>query len=236
MRARLVLVPVALAAVLLTGCVTKAGQTTPTEAPDNGVSALSADEILAKAKTALGAATSFHLKGDITEDNVKSSVDLTYKGKDGKGSFSTGGTTFDVVKIGNDIYMKAPDDFWKQMIPAGQAQDAALLLLHGKWVKVDATNAQFSGFTTLFDTNEMIKPSGTLSKGDTGTTNGVPTIALAESDGSKLYIATRGEPLPVRIEGKPGDGGLDFSDYGAPVEITAPSSDQVFDLKQLLGG
>jgi hypothetical protein len=239
MRARLVLVPMALASTLLAGLVAGCATSTPstsatTAKPDNGVSALAAADILSKAKAALSAASSFHAKGDMTEEGQTTSIDVIVSGTKGKGTLTTSGVTFELIKIDNDVYLKAPDDYWKTVIPSGQ--EAALLLFKGKYVKVDATNPQFAGLTTVFDPNEMLKPEGTVSKGEVGTTGGTPTVTLIDDkDGSKLFIATTGEPLPIRIENKT-QGAVDFTDFNAATDIQAPSADQVFDLKALMGG
>jgi hypothetical protein len=239
MRARLVLVPLVLAAALLTGCTTTKATPGPaptTAKPDNGVAALSADEILSKAKTALSAASSFRIKGDMTEsDGTKTTVDLTVaKNGDGKGTFATSGLSFEIIKVGTDVYVKASEDFWKTFIPEKQ-QAAALLLLKGRYVKADATQAQFSSFGTVFDVNEMLKPEGTFTKGDVSTVNGTEVIALIDSkNNDKLYIATHGDPYPVRMESGPSSG-ADFSDINGTADIKAPSADQILDLKSLMG-
>ncbi len=237
MRARLVLVPIALAAALVAGCSTKSGgegTTTPPAATDNGVANLTADEILARATTALASATSFKAKGDITSDGTKVSLDVQFSGKDFKGNMSGEGLQFEIIKVGNDVYLKAPDAVWQTLLPPGQ--EAALALLKGKYVKVDASNPQFASLAGSLDTSEILKPEGSLTKGEAKVVNGVPTIGLADGTAGTFYIATQGEPYPIRFEGKAGEGGIDFSDFNASAAVTAPAAGEVFDLQSLMGG
>jgi hypothetical protein len=238
MRARLVLVPIALAAALVAGCNTKSdpGTTTPPAASDNGVANLSADEILARATTALNNAKSFKAKGEMDSDGTKVTIDMQFSGKDFKGNLSGEGMQFEIIRIGNDIYLKAPDDVWKTFLPPGQ--DAALALLRGKYVKVDASMPQFAALAGSMDTSEILKPEGAVTKGEAKVVNGIPTIALKDgADNGTLYIATQGEPYPIRIEGPAAEGGaIDFTDFNASVTIAAPAAGEVFDLKSIVGG
>jgi hypothetical protein len=236
MRARLVLVPIALAAALVAGCSTKSGgegTTTPPAPSDNGVASLTADEILARATTALASAKSFKVKGDATDDGTKVSLDAQFSGKDFKGTFSGDGMQFEIIRIGNDVYVKAPDDVWKNLLPG---QDAVLALLRGKYVKIDATNPAFAGLGDSIDVNEIMKTEGAVTKGEAKVVNGVPTIALKDAAGNTIYVATQGEPYPIRFEAKAGEGSVDMTDFNASATVTAPPAAEVFDLKSITGG
>ena len=238
MRVRLALVPLVAAAALLAGCQTAGGTTpTPTTAPaGNGVAALSADEILAKTKTAFAAAKSFHVKGEKVEDKQTTKVDLKFAGTSMAGTIDTDGVTLEIISIGNDLYMKAPDAFWATIIPPAQ-QSTALGLLKGKYVKLPATNPMLSSFKDLFKTDEMVKPDGTVSKGQEKTINGTPAIGLVDSsDQSVLYIATTGEALPVAEQNKDGQTEIEFSEFNATFDIKAPATADVFDLTPFMGG
>src|SRR5262249_29717461 len=130
----------------------------------------------------------------------------------------------EIIGVGSDIYLKAPDDFWSSQVPAAQAS-TLLALIKGKDVKVDGKNATFSELTDAFKPENILKPDGTLSKGDTKTIDGTPAIALVDSKtGSKLYIATTGDPVPLSLEDTAAGGGgtLQFKEYNVPVMVTAP--------------
>ena len=110
-------------------------------------------------------------------------------------------------------------------------------LLRGKWLKGSAISGDLSSFGEIADVDQLLKPSGELSKGETKDVNGTPAITLEEksADGDKLYVATVGPPYPLRIEGEGGGsrGTLDFSEFGAEVDIKAPLSTEVVDIDQL---
>ena len=100
----------------------------------------------------------------------------------------------------------------------------------------DASNPQFGSLASSLDTAEILKPEGTVTKGEAKVVNGVPTIALVDGTAGTFYIATQGEPYPIRFEGKAGEGGIDFSEFNASGAVTAPAASEVFDLQSILGG
>lgn len=240
MRVRLALVPLVAAAALLAGCTTATPPATPptsTGPADNGVSALAPADILSKAQKALGDAKSYHMVGSATQDNQKVNLDLKFSGKDVTGTIDLGAFKLEIIKIGDDVYLKAPDDFWSSQVPAAQAS-TLLALIKGKYVKVDGKSASFAELTDNFKPENLLKPEGDITKGDTKTIDGTPAIALVDKTGSKLYIATTGDPVPLSIEDSASGGGgsIQFKDYNVPVQITAPAASDVFDLKALMGG
>lgn len=84
---------VATVVMLLSGCgggdnTETGGPVASPAAPDNGVTALAADEILAKARAALEQAGSYRMKGKATEQGTKIGVDVTVAGADFRGTLS----------------------------------------------------------------------------------------------------------------------------------------------------
>ena len=170
MRARLVLVPVALAAALLAGCTTSTPQTTPTTAPaDNGVSALPAAEILNRATTALINAKSFHVKGEVISGGETVKADVQLSGDNGKGTLVSAGQTIEIIRDGEDGYLKVPADFLALLIPPGTpnapSADQLAALLKDKYIKIPVRNAIFAALASAIDPNELLKATGTLSVG-----------------------------------------------------------------------
>lgn len=253
MRARTALIPLALAATLLAGCATKTPTPAITPTPTvagNGVSALTATEIVAKAKAALSKAKSFHVKGTMIEAGKATKVDVSVVGKDYAGTIEAEGLALELIVIGNDVYIKAPDAFWATQIPA--SLQPALAGLKGKYVKADATKAEFAPFKTLFSVDEIFSDSGSVTKGTAKTIGGKPAIGvITDSDKSIMYVSTEGEAYPLRVEpGAPsasasaspsaspsagaGAEGIDFSDFDAAT-VKAPDAANVFDLKTITG-
>jgi hypothetical protein len=234
-----VLVPVALAA-LLAGCSPSASPPVATTAPmvdaspQNEIAALPPEEIVSRAQAALGQVGSYRMQGEITLNGQTTKIDLQNGGANVKGTIEVDGQAMEILRLGNDLYMKASERFWKQFTP--ESVHNMVYLLADKYVKVDATNESFAALTEAFDVSEIVKADDKVTKSTPTMINGTPAIGLVSSDKkSTLYIATVGEPTPLRIEGTPGQGGLNFSDYGKPIEFSVPASSEVFDLKSLMG-
>src|SRR3979409_1495380 len=114
MRVRLAVVPLAVAATLLAGCASKNPVTSPTAGPttpaSNGVADLKADEIVAKAQTALKNAKSFHVKGAQTKDGSPLKVDFVFSGESASGTIESAGITIGMISVGGtDAHLKDPD-------------------------------------------------------------------------------------------------------------------------------
>lgn len=243
MRTARYLIPFAVVVALVAGCASKSGNAgpgTPTTTPtptltDNGVAALPASDILTKAMAALRAASSVHIKGEVTDEGKPIGLDLAVTDKkDGVGTLTMAGQSVELTKIGTDVYMKADAGFWKQF--AGAQGDVIATLLQGKYLKASATDAEFRSLAVFFDLVAAIDLKGEATKGETKTINGITAIALTQKDSTSagtLWVATQGEPYPLRLEGPKGEGAIDFTDYGKPVDIKTPPADQVIDVAKL---
>ena len=233
MRARLALVPLVAAAALLVGCGTESGTPTTSTLTSNGVETLSADEILTKAKAALIAAKSFRVKGDMAEEGQTVAVDFKVSGSDLSGTIEMNGAGIEIIKVGNDLYVKAPDAFWANLTSSGNA--GALAALKGKYAKADMTFAAFATISNGFTPDGLLKAEGTTSKGETKTVSGTPAIGVVDSkDKSVVYVATQGQPLPVAFDSADGKSEALVTEAGQPMEIKAPPATEVIDIKGLL--
>jgi hypothetical protein len=237
------LAALATASMLLSGCggsdstEPKGGTTTAaSQAPaDNGAAALAADEILAKAKEALTKAGSFRLAGSATTDGETMSLDFKVAGKDFSGKLSMGkDADVEILSVGGKQYMKPSEGFWAMLAGAEQAKTMAAAT-GGKWVLVPAKD-QVSGLFAAADVNELLKPGGTLSKGEATKVGEQPVITLKDSSDAEslVFVATTGEAYPVRIGPSATGEGITFSEFGAKFDgIVAPAADQVIDQASL---
>jgi hypothetical protein len=238
-------VTIVLGSAALAGCAT-AGQepTSPTGAPTtaaapagNGIESLAADAILAKAIAAVKAAGSFRMKGSIADGGEKMTLDFKVKGENLSGTITMGGGTMKLLKIGKKVFIQGDADFWTMF--GGDQGKTMATRLKGKWVKASADSnefAQFASFAEFADPEKLLKPEGTVTKGDVKTVNGGRAIGLSDKDNGTFYIAAEGEPLPVRLEAPDGSGAMDFSDFGTNFdEIKEPSAGDVVDPGALAG-
>jgi hypothetical protein len=242
------LVPVAVTAMLVAGCGSTSttsgsgGPATTTAAPvENGVDKLSATEILAKAKAALPKAKSVHVSGSSSGDGEELRLDLRVNGTaGGQGTIVTGNNRIEVIRIGQTVYLKADGEALSGL--AGNPEAAKLLA--GKYLKGSATDPKLKDLAAFTSLTEMatnfLEPTGKITKGERKVVRGVPAIGLVDNakDGGVMYIALRGEPLPLQLAplaNSKEQGTLDFLDYGKPVEVTQPPAAQVVDLDKLGG-
>lgn len=126
----------------------------------------------------------------------------------------------EILTVDGKSYMKAPTKFWKtQGAPA-----AAVKKLDGKWAVMPG-EAGSQAFTLKEFAKSVREPASPYDAKVASTTyKGTKVAVLSQKDGSKLFVALDGEPLPVHIERKGTDGGsIDFGGYGEPQSITAPS-------------
>jgi hypothetical protein len=218
--------------VLLAGC----GSSSPTTAAagassapaGNGMDKLTANEILKQAQAAASAATSVHVAGKA----AALSIDLEIGAASADGKVGTDGDMVEVVRVGGVYYLKADKAFWTKNTNA-----KAATLLADKYVKVDAAQVdEYKAFTNMSDFfTGALKASGTVTKGSVTTVDGQRAITLKDSsDGSLLFIALDGSPLPIKTQNSGADGGdVTFTGWNAPVTVAAPAASQVIDLAAL---
>ena len=238
-------VTVAALAVLAAGCQstdnTGSAAAAPTSvAPStpagNGIAALTADEILTKAKAALVAAKSFHVKGTTIEDGEKLTVDIKVAGKDVVGSLVTGKAKVELLAVGGKQFIRPNEAFWS-VSGAGKQAHAIAQLVGTRWVKVTPGDKDLSDLFSLGEADTLLDPDGALTKGTEKEIAGVPAIGLVDAGkpGGTLWVATTGEPLPLQLDGTDGSGAT-FSEFGkAFTEIKQPAASDVLDLASLQG-
>jgi hypothetical protein len=209
-----------LTAVLLSGC-----GSSQKAAPTNGEASNSATQVLTDAKSAATQASSAHVTGSIESTGTPITIDLsTARAKGAKGSMSTNGLSFDLVRIGDTIYIRGSDAFLKHFAGAAAAQ-----LLHGRWLKASATHGRLrslsplTSLATLF--GGITTHHGKLVNDGKTTYKGQQVVAIRDtSDNSKLYVAATGKPYPVALVGsKKQPGTITFGDWNKSVSLSAPS-------------
>ena len=198
----------------------------------NGESKKTADQVVADAQKAALAASSVHVKGTITDNGTPLKIDLTIiKGKGGKGTLSETGLTFELVRIGGTAYIKGSDAFLRKFAGAGAAA-----LFHDKWLKGSASSGQLASLTPLTDADKLIKAAlgqhGKLAnKGETDY-QGQKVVEIDDTtQGGRLYVAAKGDPLPVALRGSKQQGSVAFDDWNAEATVEAPKG--AVDLSQL---
>jgi hypothetical protein len=224
----------ALAAVLLAlgGCGAGGGG----EEETNGVEDLAAQDIEQRAISAAREARTVLLTGTVISGDASYRIDMRLAGDGAVGEVSAdGGATFELLRVGEDLYLKADEAFWEgEDLPAELESDPAKKL-DDKYVKVapdDPAYEELSGFTDknlLLD--GLLAMEGERETGEEGEVGGVSTIRV-EADGGAggaMDVALVGRPYPLRLE-RGGDAGtVTLDDWNTEFPLRRPDDEQVVD-------
>ncbi|MGY5031697.1 hypothetical protein ACWC9U_12425 [Streptomyces sp. 900116325] len=235
-------------AVLLCAGLTAALTACGSEDPDkgtNGVGRLSATEIENRAQKAADSADAVRLAGTLVSKGGTYKIDMRLKEDGGTGSLTSKNSTFELLRIGDEVYLKADSGFWSHDEKGstdgkGDAGAAAGDKLQNKYVKVpqgDPTYKQLRGFTdmkTLLD--GMLTLHGKVNKGDHGKVGSVRTVQIlgGKGEGGALDVSLKGTPYPLRFARGGGGGILTLADWGLDFELKAPAKGDTVDYGQQL--
>ncbi len=223
--------------------------------PPNGVGTLPAKEILAKSQAAAKAATSVTVKGTITEGAVESSLDLVLGTNASEGTITSNGVELSIVSVDGKSYFKVSRDGWATLLGSSGAEGKAAGkeidgLIGDRWLSLPADpgslddaggvlGVMLSALSGLFQKDTLLEsllsPEGGATVKGTGDANGTPVVFLEDAKGKDtLAIQTVGEPYPVQVKGAggPGSDAVTFTNWNAPVNVTAPTD--VVDISELV--
>ncbi|MEU0131403.1 MULTISPECIES: hypothetical protein [unclassified Streptomyces] len=224
-------------AVVLCAGLTAALTACAGEDPDkgtNGVGKLTAAQIDKKARAAADAADAVRLTGKLVSKGGTYSLNMRLSAEGGTGSVTSKQYTFALLRIGDDLFLKADPGFWAdEQGDDGSSQAADKL--GGKFVKVpedDPTYQQLRGFTekkTLLD--GMLALHGKVDKGDRDTVGGVRTVQIVggKGEGGALDVSLQGTPYPLRVARGGGGGTVTLADWGETFALEPPADDDTVD-------
>ena len=193
------------------------GASTTTSTPTNGLEEKSPADVLQAAAAGLRGAKSVHVVGTAPNGHI----DARMQQGSAIGTLTTKGHRLRVTIVGGTGYLNT-DRAGLSMIGAPmpvQRHDA------GRWLKVPAST--FTGFTLAELASQLTSYFGPLApKVRQATLNGRKVVVVSWQNGSTLHVANTGPAYPLRAEFKRGPytGVFEFSEYGAPLHITAPSN------------
>ncbi|MEU6281185.1 hypothetical protein [Streptomyces sp. NPDC047028] len=230
----------AICALAVTGATVLTGCGGDPDAGTNGVGKLSAAKIQEKSRAAAEAASAVRLSGTVATSGRTYRLDMRLKDDGGTGSVTSKGTTFRVLRVGRQLYLKADADFWKQADGGDGKGEGTAGKLGGKYVKVpqgDPAYKKFSGFTdkdVLLD--GLLTLHGTLATDGHHEQAGTGTIRITgeSGHGGSLDVSLQGAPYPLLLTRAGNAGTLRFSDWGKDFTTTAPTKSDTVDYgKQL---
>ncbi|RPE35845.1 hypothetical protein EDD38_4212 [Kitasatospora cineracea] len=218
-----------------TGSPVSASAAAASAAADNGVAGQSADQVLQRAVQALKDAGAVRAAGTVGSEGGQITMDLRLDTTgDCTGTLSQGGVgSFQVVKSGQQLWVKPDQEFWQTHGGPAMAQ-----LVGDRYLKTTSDNPDFGEIGSLCDLTALADQLGTgksgLAKGGEENVQGRPALTLTNTSGTgtgTLYVATTGEPVPLKLAKD--TGAVEFSDFGTPVPSATPGPDQSLDLDQL---
>jgi hypothetical protein len=188
----------------------------------NGEAKKTAEQVVADAQAAAKGAATVHVVGAGADNGTPLKLDLWLADGKGKGHVEENGLGFDVVRVGDVVYVKGSDAFLQKFAGAGAAS-----LLHGRWLKGSATSGQLAALAPLTDIQDFFK--GVLgqhgkieNKGETSR-NGDKVVEIRDTtQGGSLFVAATGAAYPVAVAGGKQQGDIAFSDWNADQTFAVP--------------
>ncbi|MFK0262294.1 hypothetical protein ACIQU1_13265 [Streptomyces angustmyceticus] len=237
-RAALVGTVCAVLAAALAGC----GGEDP-DAGTNGVGKLPAAKIEAKARAAAQRADTVHLSGNVVSQGRTYQLDMSLAKDGAKGELTTKAAAFQLLRVGDALYLKANAAFWAGEKSGGSGRpNQAADKLGGKYVKVPAGDPVYQRFSGFTDKDTLLAGllglHGKLTTGERGDVGGTRTIRVAAGAGSggTLDVSLEGTPYPLRLRRAGGAGVVRLADWGRGVDLKAPAKDQVVDYGSKISG
>ena len=186
----------------------------------NGEQSKTGNQVAQDAVNALRQASSAHMVGNAGVSGAPVSFDLTFKGNDTSGQVSTNGTTFSVIKIGDQAYVKGSKATYTSLANAKIAE-----LIGDRWLHLSGDKASSYTSITLGSITASLNSTTWAKAVQQTKLDGKKVVVITNTkDGSQVYVANTGKPYPLKGQGKTAaDGSWAFSDYDKPVTITAPA-------------
>ncbi|MGA5123224.1 hypothetical protein ACPCTK_14120 [Streptomyces pseudogriseolus] len=216
------------AGTALTGCSEDPNEGT------NGVGRLPADQIQTKAQKAAASVGTVRLHGSVQAGGRSYTLDMRLKRQGGIGSVSTEGQTFRLLRVGQELYLRADAAFWGQS-GDGESDSKAADKLASKYVKVPKGDPSYTKFIGFTDKNVLLSGlltlHGELSTDGHHEQDGVRTVRVAGDDGAggTLDVSLEGTPYPLRLVRAGEAGTLTFSSWGADFPLEKPAKDDTLD-------
>lgn len=208
----------------------------------DGIESKSASEISEKASAELTGAKSMRISMDQGADEMQMDLALDVDGNC-SGTIAIGDQGSVVLtKLGDKVWMKPDDAFWKAKGGANGEQMAKLF--KGRYIYGTSKDDMLKSMADTCDLKAMQKSIGEdddddakeLTKGDKATVDGQPTITIEnKKEKEKVYVATKGKPYPLKIVSTDKDDGgtIELKDFDKPVPRKTPSVSESIDVAKL---
>jgi hypothetical protein len=188
----------------------------------NGLERLPAGEVGSRTLAALHAAPGVHVVGAVADpsSNAPAHYDLVMSPTTTSGTVEEYGQQSQLVKIGNDTYVRRARGYYR-----ATGDGAAADLLADRWVRLAPADAAKYSYFTLERYSDSLRAYliGLTGEVRREKADGTRVVRAAAPDGTAFLVANTGLPYPVRITvAGSSTTQLTFNDYRAPAAVTAP--------------
>lgn len=227
------------AVIALGGCASSgagggaaaAGGTAPAGGANSGAASL-----VGAMKTAVQAATSMHLAGQLPGGGRPVTLNIgVLRGGGLAGTITEGGVPLQLIGAGGQVFIKATRPFLQELRAPGRV----CAVLCGRYVQMSGPErSQLTGSLGMASlTRSLIRALPRFTRAGLATVLGQPAVVLHGADGSTLDVAARGQPYPLRLVAPQGrDESVVFTEWDAVAAPAAPPASQVINLSQLKAG
>lgn len=209
------------------------GSTASAGVQGGALDGLSADQIASRATADLKVVSSVHVKGSVQSSGQTIALNLTLGTQGCTGTMGISGEgSFVLLKIGKTLWIKPDHAFWNHA--AGSAGSAVIDLVSGKYIKPSSKGSSLASIGALCNPAQFAKSFGSnmtgMAKGSTTTIAGQPALQIKDSgDAASAFVTVDAKPQFLRLDGGGSNGRLDFTDYNAPLHLTAPPAAETLD-------
>ncbi|MFG2297392.1 hypothetical protein [Streptomyces sp. NPDC048603] len=202
--------------------------------------------IIEKGTQTLAKAKSVRMLAKVVEVSGTTTLDLHFD-VDGNctGSVTPPGNAgrAEIVKRGQDVWLKPDAKFLQAQMPGPAGQDAAEVI-NGRWIHGSAGNPMLGDFAEVCDLSAFQKQyaskprTANAEKGGKTEVDGKPAITATSRTGAEsttYYVATEGTPYLLQVEGRKAgqQGKATFTEYDKPVPAKTPSKAESVELSNL---
>lgn len=216
-------------------------------ADDNGIADKSAQAIADASRDAMSGVTSMRMVAKVIDTSGTTSLDLRFDDRgDCVGTVTPpgGSGTADIVKRGDDVWMKLDDALLRAQVPGVAAEDA-IALVNGRYLHGTTHSVLLRDFAELCDLDFFKKEFSSkpvneqLAKGSRTTVDGRPAISVTsrnDDETGTYQVSTEDKPYLLRLQGTEAPDKrveASFSAFDEPVAAKPPAPADSVDVSRL---
>jgi hypothetical protein len=193
---------------------------------DEDIAELPAEQILALGVAALAGAKSYQVTGHLLEAGTRFEFTLQTMGPTYvQGQFTASGSTVELLRNGDHIYVQVPEPFWRFVAPD---RNIPFDKVDGEWVRFPVDFPTLAMFGAFGDPNAFFMTTRPLTKGERQTFKGKEAIALDTNEGVILTVSTdRANPAILQFRAADDTCEAEFNINNADISTYPPPDDFV---------